>query len=314
MPFSHHSHSGQFCKHASGTLEEVVLEAIRQKFTIYGLSEHVPRYRLDDRYPEEQETSLEELEGQFDNFVEEAHRLKGAYSSVITLLVGAETEYITPEDLRHLTKVLERHEGKIEYLVGSVHHVNEIAIDFDKPTFERALQSLSAKKAAGDPTVEKFLETYIDAQYDLITRFQPEIIGHFDLCRLYTPDLDFRSFPGVLRKIKRNISYACGYGTLFEFNAAAFRKGWVTAYPGIDIVEEILRVGGRFTLSDDSHGPHAVGLNYDKLYAYLRELGITELWYLQTDGSVQRDRRAKPFKLEGKWWLNEFWRARGILL
>ena len=53
MPFSHHSHSGQFCKHASGTLEEVVLEAIRQKFSIYGLSEHVPRYRLCDRYPEE---------------------------------------------------------------------------------------------------------------------------------------------------------------------------------------------------------------------------------------------------------------------
>ena len=53
MPFSHHSHSGQFCKHASGTLEEVVLEAIRQRFTVYGLSEHVPRYRLQDLYPEE---------------------------------------------------------------------------------------------------------------------------------------------------------------------------------------------------------------------------------------------------------------------
>ena len=53
MPFSHHSHSGQFCKHASGTLEEVVLEAIRQKFRVYGLTEHVPRYREQDLYPEE---------------------------------------------------------------------------------------------------------------------------------------------------------------------------------------------------------------------------------------------------------------------
>ncbi|EEB96662.1 hypothetical protein MPER_04164, partial [Moniliophthora perniciosa FA553] len=34
MPYSHHSHSGQFCKHASGTLEEVVLEAIRQGFEV----------------------------------------------------------------------------------------------------------------------------------------------------------------------------------------------------------------------------------------------------------------------------------------
>ena len=53
MPYSHHSHSGQFCKHASGTLEEVVKEAISQGFKVYGLTEHVPRYRLQDRYPEE---------------------------------------------------------------------------------------------------------------------------------------------------------------------------------------------------------------------------------------------------------------------
>lgn len=53
MPYSHHSHSGQFCKHATGSLEEVVLEAIRRKFKVYGLSEHVPRYRKEDLYPEE---------------------------------------------------------------------------------------------------------------------------------------------------------------------------------------------------------------------------------------------------------------------
>jgi HisJ family histidinol phosphate phosphatase len=53
MPHSHHSHSGQFCKHASGSLEDVVLEAIRQGFTIYGLTEHVPRYATQHLYPEE---------------------------------------------------------------------------------------------------------------------------------------------------------------------------------------------------------------------------------------------------------------------
>lgn len=53
MPYSHHSHSGQFCKHAVGTLEEVVLEAIQQGFEVFGLTEHVPRYRVADLYPEE---------------------------------------------------------------------------------------------------------------------------------------------------------------------------------------------------------------------------------------------------------------------
>lgn len=45
--------TGQFCRHAKGQLEDVVLEAIRQGFTTYGLSEHVPRYREEDLYPEE---------------------------------------------------------------------------------------------------------------------------------------------------------------------------------------------------------------------------------------------------------------------
>jgi histidinol-phosphatase (PHP family) len=59
MPYSHHSHSGQFCKHASGQLEDVVLEAIRQGFLLYGLTEHVPRYRAQDLYPEEEVRLIE---------------------------------------------------------------------------------------------------------------------------------------------------------------------------------------------------------------------------------------------------------------
>lgn len=53
MPYSHHSHSGQFCKHAVGLLEDVVKEALDQGFEVYGLTEHVPRYHVKDLYPEE---------------------------------------------------------------------------------------------------------------------------------------------------------------------------------------------------------------------------------------------------------------------
>lgn len=50
---SHHSHSGQFCRHAKDNLEDVVKEAVRQGFTTFGLSEHAPRYREQDLFPEE---------------------------------------------------------------------------------------------------------------------------------------------------------------------------------------------------------------------------------------------------------------------
>jgi len=52
MPFSHHSHSGQFCNHAKNTLEEMIKRAISQKMQMFALTEHMPR-RTVDFYPEE---------------------------------------------------------------------------------------------------------------------------------------------------------------------------------------------------------------------------------------------------------------------
>jgi len=52
MPFSHHSHSGQFCGHAAGTLEEMVQAAIGKAMKVFALTEHMPR-DVKDFYPEE---------------------------------------------------------------------------------------------------------------------------------------------------------------------------------------------------------------------------------------------------------------------
>ncbi|KAG6853244.1 hypothetical protein C0991_005746 [Blastosporella zonata] len=308
MPHSHHSHSGEFCKHAKGTLQQVVLEAISRNFQVYGLTEHVPRYRSEDLYPEEVEMSLEELKSQFDRFLDEAHSLKAQYAQEITLLVGLETEYITAPDLDHLETLLTHLGPRVEYIVGSVHHVNGIPIDFDLSTFHKALESLSPGSEK-EAQLESFLSTYFDAQYELLQRFHPEVVGHFDLCRLYHPGLAFATYPEAWRKVERNIAFAVEYGALFEVNAAAFRKGWDAAYPGRDVVELILKHKGRFALSDDSHGPHAVALNYHRLPEYLKSAGVTELWYLQRSETVNAaGRRVQPVRLEGLWEEHPFWR------
>ncbi|RDB16037.1 putative histidinol-phosphatase [Hypsizygus marmoreus] len=311
MPHSHHSHSGQFCKHASGRLEEVVLEAIRQGFEVYGLTEHMPRYRTEDLYPEEAKMAVEELATQFDAFIDEAHRLKKRYEMKIALLIGLETEYIADSDLDALDVLLKRLGPRVEYVVGSVHHVNGFPIDFDYDTFRKSVESVSRDTSTEEQAQERFLSVYLDAQYRLFQRFHPEIVGHFDLCRLYTPDLVFSDYPSVAEKVERNVRYTIEYGALFEVNAAAFRKKWDTPYPGRDIVEVILKHGGRFALSDDSHGPHAVGLNYHRLAEYLRAVGVSELWYLQrceTPNSAGRN--VRPVRVDGEWWKHTFWNGR----
>ncbi|KIJ05938.1 histidinol-phosphatase [Paxillus involutus ATCC 200175] len=314
MPYNHHSHSGQFCKHASGTLEDVVLEAIKQGFEVYGLTEHVPRYRVEDLYPEEAGLSPDALIQQFTNFLNEAHRLKSAYASQITLLVGLETEFITETDLEKLSALLSEHSSRVEYIVGSIHHVNAIPIDFDHASFERALHSFTDAVAEintqGGCHMDKFLAAYFDAQYRLLERFRPEIIGHLDLCRLYNPELRFSEFPNAWEILKRNIKFAINYGALFEVNAAALRKGWLTPYPGEDVIAVILELGGRLALSDDSHGPYRVGEHYPETRNYLQQLGVKELWYLShsSDGNAF-ERGLAPARVAGDWWEHDFWKC-----
>ncbi|EGO00982.1 hypothetical protein SERLA73DRAFT_105485 [Serpula lacrymans var. lacrymans S7.3] len=313
MPHSHHSHSGQFCKHASGLLEDVVLTALSKGFVLYGLTEHVPRYRLDDLYPEEDGLSLDVLLKQFEDFLDEAHRLKTAYASRITLLVGLETEFITPTDLDHLDDLLKRTAGRVDYVVGSLHHVNSIPIDFDRTTFQNALFSFSVENQAqglhaATDQMDSFLSAYFDSQYELFKRCQPEIIGHIDLCRLYDPLIQFKDYPSAWSKLERNVLFAIGYGALFEVNAAALKKGWKTAYPGEDVLELIIQHGGRFALSDDSHGPQSVGLNYNRMATYLRQMGVTEIWYLQQSLAPNAaGRHVSAVKTGGYWWEHQFW-------
>jgi histidinol phosphatase-like PHP family hydrolase len=42
-------------------------------------------------------------------------------------------------------------------------------------------------------------------------------------------------------------------------------------------------MGGKFTLSDDSHGIAQVGLNFGRALDYLRSLGVETLHYLERE-------------------------------
>ncbi|CAG8507963.1 10463_t:CDS:2 [Ambispora leptoticha] len=250
MPISMHSHSGQFCKHARGNLEEVVQEAIKKKFLVYGLSEHCPRYRTQDLYPEESHLHPSDLYKTFREYVTEARRLQSKYNSEIKLIIGLESEAIT---LNTASNEISRlvHEFQLDYVVGSVHHVFEVPIDFDLETFERALERAEIK---------------------------PIIVGHFDVIRIFRPTWKFST--RVWEKVVRNVEFVVSYGGLFELNSSGWKKGLTDAYPQRDILELIIEKGGKFTISDDSHGPTSVGQNYEKLYKYLKEFQIDTIFYL----------------------------------
>ncbi|KAI9882408.1 MAG: hypothetical protein M1823_005847 [Watsoniomyces obsoletus] len=276
MPFSHHSHSGQFCLHAKGTLEEMVQAAIAQGFQTFALTEHMPRDQPEDLYPEEIEASLtpEQLFTTFKDFYHEALRLREQYSSKIHLLIGFESEWIRPSTETLIKNLLQTYE--FDLFVGSLHHVGTIPIDFDRPTYERA-------RAAAGGTEEDIFKEYFDTQYRMLSELQPPVVGHFDLIRLYAdePDGDFQRFPEVWTRIERNLEWIAHCGGLLEVNSSALRKGLKEPYPGRHIIQAFQKFDGRLTLSDDSHAVEQVGLNYQRTLEYLDELGVTTLYYLE---------------------------------
>lgn len=196
----------------------------------------------------------------------EAQRQRAAHPE-LTLLIGIECDTISPLDASGLAALLEN--AVIDYVVGSVHHVRGVSIDFDRPTWLRAVRAAGRQvdettmsRVDGalvltppdeDPRLAEgyipsgeelqvFLEAYFDAQYEMLQAHQPEVVGHFDLSLLWTPDV---SLKGVWDRVRRNVEFAVGYGALFEANAAALRKGWKTSYPSPDVLK-VSRHDGSF--------------------------------------------------------------------
>jgi len=282
MPFSHHSHSGQFCPgHAKDLLEEVIQTAIAQRMQLFCLSEHMLRLK-EDFYPDEVEISTEE--GLLENeamYFQEALRLREKYAGQIKIIIGLEIDWIRPSSFDLIQKSLTSF--PFEFFVGSVHHVHTIPIDYDSPMY------VQAKDAAGG-TEERLFEDYFDTQYEMLKQLKPLVVGHFDLIRLMSDDPNrcLKSLPGVWERIQRNLGFVASYGGMIELNSAALRKGLPEPYPKAEICEEFLTLNGRFCLSDDSHGVDQVASNYHLVLNFMEFVGISTLHYLElsTDSGV----------------------------
>lgn len=164
---SYHSHSGQFCHHAKGSLEDVIKSAIAKGFKVYGLSEHMPRYDPKHLYPEEHGIEPHDLVRMFHAYVLEARRLREEYKDDIEILIGLETEFIDPSYINEIINL--RTIYGLDYIVGSVHHVNGIPIDFNEEMFEKALSSC-------DGNVDMLYRRYFDDQYSLLQSIKPGIL------------------------------------------------------------------------------------------------------------------------------------------
>lgn len=272
MPwFSYHGgHSGQFCRHAKGALEAVVLRAIEAGFTHYGLSEHSPRYRREDLLVGEEDLSPEDLATTFEAYVAQARELREQVAGKLDLLVGFETERLPPEDwFGRMSELRARFQP--DYIVGSVHDVDGLVIDYTPEA--------TRKVAEAKGGMESLQLKYFDAVKDLVSALRPEVVGHIDLIRKFDgPEPSFS--PAVYRRIDDALEAVRSVGGVLEVNCATHRRGLGPVYPLPPILERARSMGIGVTLGDDGHGAHDVGVGLDASMRAIAAAGYREVHYL----------------------------------
>ncbi len=274
----HGGHSGEFCEHASGTLRESLEAAVGAGCGTYGISEHAPRAEARFLYASEREKgyTVERLEREFEAYATESRRLAAEFSGRLNVLRGFESEAVPTGSYAALMRDLRRQYG-FDYMVGSVHHVNEISIDESPELFRAAVE------AAGGP--EPFLERYYGLVREMIHALRPEIVAHLDLPKLFAPaGADARTVR-VRRAAEGAIVAAKDCNCILDLNTAGWRKGLGEPYPAPWLVRMAAEHGVGFCFGDDSHGPGQVGSGFDKARDYLLANGIGAVTILERQGA-----------------------------
>ncbi|CDO91903.1 unnamed protein product [Kluyveromyces dobzhanskii CBS 2104] len=312
--YSHHSHSGDYVAHGVDPLEDIIAEVKRRKFHTWCLTEHMPRLDADLLYPEEitgamrAEEDLKTLDKKFEAYMVHAKKIKSREDSSdadagVKILIGFEIEGCDETHLEYANELLSRNSEVLQYMVGSVHHVQNIPIDFDQQSWDRALQ------ASGN-NVRQLLFDYFSVQKKMLEVTQPLVVGHFDLIRLYMRgdlrvDLEsgqvlaeggtfvrdigslMTQWDDVKELIVENLQYVVSYGGVVEINTAGLRKGLVDPFPHRDVVElaKVVAPTIKYVTSDDAHGISQVGVCYDKLLNYIENvILLKQIAYLEENG------------------------------
>lgn len=268
----HGGHSAQFCDHAKDTLEDIIQRYITLDFSWVGITEHTPAISTQLLDPGQAELGLtpETLLATFSSYMEECRNLQEKYKGEIQIFAAMEIETYSGYE-RFVPFLLERFQP--DYMVGSVHFVDDISIDYSEKTYSKAVDQLGG--------IENFYCRYFDLQYEMLHLFHPSVVGHFDLVRIFDTDYKARlQHPEILQRIIRNLELIKEQGLILDLNLRSLTKGADEPYISRSILERARDMKIEVVPGDDSHGVASVGGHMDRGISLLKELGFSTDWKL----------------------------------
>ncbi len=266
----HGGHSGDFCQHATNSLEEILQAYVDKGYAIVGITEHMPPPDNRFRYPDETAAGIdaEIMRLRFDRYFETARRLQKELLHIMKVWVGFETEWYDGA-LPLIRELIARHNP--DYIIGSLHHVGGIAFDYDEEHYMRATQTSGG--------LDALYQHYFDQQFEMIKSLSPAVVGHFDIIRIHDPNYRERMVKSTVKPlIFRNLELIKERGLILDLNTRAMIKGDDEFYPSRMIIDQAHLLGIPLVPGDDSHSVPTVGYKIEQAIRLLQTSGLSTDW------------------------------------
>lgn len=270
----HGGHSWPFCDHAKGDLRDMISVAVERGMQVYGVTEHAPRLGAQFLYPDERKWgwTVHTLEEKFAEYFETLNGLIKDFAPDIEVLRGFEIE-VAPHS--EWVSIMREYRARYdaEYIVGSVHYVDDISIDSFKEPFEDALDAFGG--------LEPLACAYYERVAEMVFNIEPEIVGHLDLIRKFGDRYGDVNTPAIRSAARTALEEIKLRGGILDVNTSPYRRGFEVPYPVPWIVEEAHAMGIPFTFGDDSHDIDDVNNGIDRARMYLLKHGVQSVTHLR---------------------------------
>ena len=251
MRLSYHNHTNM--SDGDVSLEEMIEAARQAGIDEFGISDH---YCL---YPGGRPIEWSMPVVLLDEYVERIRMVAAETQSPIIRL-GLEADYF-PETIEQIQEIVAVH--PFDYLIGSVHFVDDFPIDTDAGDWE----------AISPPERDEVWRLYWIRLKQMAESRAFDIVAHPDLPKKfgYLPSIDLEE------EEQAALDAIAASGMSIEINTAGWYKPAAEMYPSLRLLREASRRNIPLQVNVDSHHPNTISRDYDRAASLAREIGYTKV-------------------------------------
>lgn len=255
-----HVHS-EYSKHASGSIEQVVLSAISKGISVLTITDHAPFFLDSNNRLRKEEIC---------DYKENILSLKEKYFDKIKVLVGLECDYF--EDCFDYNQEIIDF-IKPDYVIGSIHYIPDINGNVNVWDLNKINNS-------------QIIESYFHQVKSLIKSNQFDSIGHPDILLRVVNEKFLKKYHCELMEllIENKLAY--------ELNTSGLRKSkynpitnleyfgeW--SYPCLGNIKYGVENKIDFVIGSDAHIPEDVGLGLEDILLKSKNIGLNQICYFE---------------------------------